>query len=91
MISVTSIAQADVWPKVDFQYIESQFRDLNVAVTIVFICTMENQRQEGTWKRKGRVYHTIRLSYEKVKGMEDIRPMMLELAAKRLGVAIPNK
>ena len=56
---------------------------------IVFICTNENWRKEDTWKHKGETYYAIRLPYQQVKETEDARPMMLELAAKRLGIPMP--
>jgi hypothetical protein len=57
---------------------------------IVYICTNENWRKEDTWKHKGETYYAIRLPYQQVKEMEDARPLMLELAAKRLGIPVPG-
>ncbi len=62
--------------------------DLNAA--IVFICINENWRKEDTWKHKGKQHYTIRLPYQQVKEPDDVRPLMLELAAKRLGVPVPG-
>ena len=52
-------------------------------------CKNNDWRKEDTWKHKGETYHTIRLPYQQVKETDDVRPMMLELAAKRLGIPVP--
>ena len=90
MIYITSITQEDVWQKVDVNYVESKFANIDMDVTIVFICTNENYRKEDTWKKKGKTFYAIRLPYEQVKAMDDARPMMLEMVAKRLGIPVPG-
>jgi hypothetical protein len=61
--------------------------DTNAA--IIFICTNENWRKEDTWKHKGETYYAIRLPYQQVKETDDVRPLMLEMATKRLGIPMP--
>ena len=90
MVHITSITQSDVLQKVDVDYVESNFVHIDNDITIVFICTDENYRQEDTWQKKGRTYYAIRLPYEQVKALDDARPLMLELVAKRLGVPVPQ-
>ena len=58
---------------------------------IVFICTNENWRKEDTWKHKGKMYYAIRLPYQLVKETEDVRPLMLKLAAEKLGIPVPGE
>ncbi len=89
MVYVTSITDEVVLSKIDTQYVMSKFSDVDLNVVIVFICTNENWRKEDTWKHKGETYYTIRLPYQLVKETEDVRPLMLELAAQKLGVSIP--
>ncbi|MCE7925832.1 MAG: hypothetical protein DYG98_22505 [Haliscomenobacteraceae bacterium CHB4] len=38
-----------------------------------------------------KTYYAIRLPYQLVKETDDVRPMMLELAAKRLGISVPGE
>ncbi len=89
MVYVTRIIDEDVLPKIDAQYVMSKLSDVAKDAVIVFICTNENWRKEDTWKHKGETYYTIRLPYQLVKETEDVRPLMLELAAQKLGVSIP--
>ena len=91
MVYVTSITDEVVLSKIDTQYVMSKFSDVDVNVVIVFICTNENWRKEDTWKHKGKTYYAIRLPYQLVKETEDVRPLMLELVAKKLGIAIPTE
>ena len=91
MVYVTSITDEEVLPKIDTQYVMSKFSGVYMNAVIVFICTNENWRKEDAWKHKGKQYYAIRLPYQQVKEMEDARPMMLELAAKRLGIAVPGE
>ena len=90
MTFVTSITQDDVWQKVDVNYIESKLTALGLDVTVVFICTTDDWRKDDTWKKKGRMYYAIRLPYDQVKALEDARPLMLEMVAKRLGIPVPK-
>jgi hypothetical protein len=91
MIDVVRIVDEDVFDKVDAQYVLSKLANMDMEAVIIFICTNENWRKEDAWKHKGKQYYAIRLPYQQVKEMEDARPMMLELAAKRLGVAVPGE
>ncbi len=91
MVYVTRIVEADVLNKIDTHYVMSRLSDVDVNAVIVFICTNEEWRKEDTWKHKGEVYHAIRLPYEQVKKTADVRPWMLELAAKKLGVPVPGE
>ena len=91
MVEVVRIIDKDVLDKIDAQYVKSKLSHVDLDAVIVFICTNENWRKEDTWKHKGETYYAIRLPYQQVKEMEDARPMMLELAAKRLGIAVPGE
>ena len=91
MVEVIRIIDKDVLDKIDAQYVKSKLSHVDLDAVIVFICTNENWRKEDTWKHKGETYYAIRLPYQQVKEMEDARPMMLELAAKRLGIAVPGE
>ena len=91
MVEVVRIIDKDVLNKIDAQYVKSKLSHVDLDAVIVFICTNENWRKEDTWKHKGETYYAIRLPYQQVKEMEDARPLMLELAAKRLGIAVPGE
>lgn len=91
MIEVVRIIDKDVLNKIDAQYVKSKLSHVDLDAVLVFICTNENWRKEDTWKHKGETYYAIRLPYQQLKEMEDIRPLMLELAAKRLGIAVPGE
>ena len=89
MVYVTSIIDEDVLPKIDAQYVMSKLSGVDMNAVIVFICTNENWRKEDTWKHNGKTYYVIRLPYQLVKETEDVRPLMLKLAAQKLGIEIP--
>ena len=91
MVNVTSITDEDVFPKIDIQYVKSMLSHVDMNAAIIFICTNENWRKEDAWKHKGKQYYTIRLPYQQVKETDDVRPLMLELAAKRLGIPVPGE
>lgn len=91
MVYVTSITDEAVLSKIDTQYVMSKFSGVTLNVVIVFICTNENWRKEDTWKHKGKTYYAIRLPYQLVKETEDVRPLMLKLAAEKLGIAVPTE
>ena len=94
MIDVVLIVEEDVLRKVDRQYtyLIDQLAHLYKGedVVIVLICTNENFRKEDTWKKKGTTYYAIRLPYEQVKQMDDIRPMMLDVVTRKLGISLPS-
>ena len=89
MIYITSIVDEAVFRKFDHPYVMQQLAHIDMDVVIVFICTNENIRKEDTWKKKGTTYYAIRLPYEQVKKMDDIRPMMLEAVTRKLGITLP--
>ena len=91
MVYVTSITDEAVLSKIDTQYIMSKFSIVDLNVVICFICTNDNWRKEDTWKHKGKMYYAIRLPYQQVKETDDVRPLMLELAARRLGIPVPGE
>lgn len=91
MVYVTSITDEEVLSKIDTQYVMSKFSGVDMNAVIVFICTNDNWRKEDAWKHKGKQYYAIRLPYQQVKETDDVRPLMLELAAKRLGIAVPGE
>ena len=93
MLDVVLIVEEDALRKVDSQYpyLIDQLAHIYKGddVVIVLICTNENIRKEGTWKKKGTTYHAIRLPYEQVKQMDDIRPIMLDVVTRKLGITLP--
>lgn len=89
MVEVVRIIDEEVLNKIDAQYVKSTLSHVDMNAVIVFICTKENWRKEDTWKHKGKTFYTIRLPYQQVKETDDVRPLMLELAAKRLGIPVP--
>mgnify|MGYP001305087321 CR=1 FL=1 len=89
MVYITSITDEDVFPKIDTHYVMSKLSDVAMDAVIVFICTNENWRKEDTWKHKGKTYYAIRLPYQLVRETEDVRPLMLKLAAEKLGIPMP--
>lgn len=91
MVYVTSITDEEVLSKIDTQYVMSKFSGVDMNAVIVFICTNDNWRKEDAWKHKGKQYYAIRLPYQQVKETDDVRPLMMELAAKRLGIAVPGE
>ena len=91
MVYVTSITDEAVLSKIDTHYVMSKLSDVDLNAVIVFICTNENWRKEDTWKHKGKMYYAIRLPYQLVKETDDVRPLMLELAAQKLGIAVPGE
>lgn len=91
MVYVTSITDEKVLSKIDTQYVMSKFSGVNLNAVIVFICTNENWRKEDTWKHKGETYYAIRLPYQLVRETEDVRPLMLKLAAEKLGIPVPTE
>jgi len=91
MVYVTSITDEEVLSKIDTQYVMSKFSGVGLNAVIVFICTNESWRKEDTWKHKGETYYAIRLPYQLVKETDDVRPLMLELAAQKLGIAVPGE
>lgn len=91
MVYVTRIIDEDVLPKIDAQYVMSKLADVAMDAVIVFICTNENWRKEDTWKHKGKTYYAIRLPYQLVRETEDVRPLMLKLAAEKLGIPVPTE
>ena len=91
MVYVTSITDEEVLSKIDTQYVMSKFSGVDMNAVIVFICTNDNWRKEDAWKHKGKQYYAIRLPFQQVKETDDVRPLMLELAAKRLGIAVPGE
>ena len=91
MVYVTRIIDEDVLPKIDAQYVMSKLSGVDMNAVIVFICTNENWRKEDSWKHKGKTYYAIRLPYQLVKETEDVRPLMLKLAAEKLGIPVPGE
>ena len=91
MVYVTSITDEEVLLKIDTQYVMSKFSGVDMNAVIVFICTNDNWRKEDTWKHKGKMYYAIRLPYQQVKETADVRPLMLELVANRLGIPVPEE
>ena len=90
MIYITSIVDEAVFRKFDHPYVMQQLAHVDMNVVIVFICTDDNFRKEDTWKKKGTTYYAIRLPYEQVKQMDDIRPMMLDVVTRKLGISLPG-
>lgn len=59
-----------------------QFRHID-KVGIIFVCT-KDEREEDDWIEEGGCHIVIRLPYQEVKRLADIRPMMLARVKERL-------
>lgn len=83
---VVKVVDQDVALKVDTQYIEEQFAEVQ-NVGIVYICTSEGG-EEDEWidEESGRHNIVIHLPYQEVKRLADVRPLMLARARERLGL-----
>ena len=70
----------------DTAYMKEMFKDTHLNVGVIFVCTAESWRKEDYWidRKDGNVYYKIRLPYEKVLGLEDATPLMLEFLNNRL-------
>lgn len=91
MVNVTCMVDEDVLQKIDIHYIKSKLSGININAALIFICTKGTRWQEDTWKKKGKTFYAIRLPYEQVKAIDDARPLMLEMAVKRLGIRVPGE
>lgn len=83
---VVKVVDQDVAPKIDTQYIEEQFAEVE-NVGIVYICTSEGG-EEDEWidEESGSRNIVIHLPYKEVKRLADARPLMLARAKERLGL-----
>ena len=91
MVYVVRIIDEEILNKIDAQYVMSKLANVDMNAVIVFICTRENWREEDSWEHKGETYYAIRLPYQQVKETDDVRPLMLELAAKKLRIPAPTE
>lgn len=84
-MKVVKIVEEDISDKVDTTYILEQFRHLD-RVGIIFICT-KDEYEEDDWVDEAGRHIVICLPYKEVKGLADVRPLMLAKAQERLGLA----
>lgn len=84
-MNVVKVVDQDIADKVDTQYIEAQFTNVE-NVSIIYICTREGG-EEDTWIDEfGIQYIVIHLPYKQVKSDIDIKPLMLTRAKEKLGL-----
>ena len=89
MVYVTAIVDEDVLSKIDTAYVASKFSDVDLNASIILVCLKEDARKEQKWRSKGEWHYTVHLPHEAVKNMPDVRPLILEAVARRLGVPAP--
>ncbi len=77
--------EEDIADKIDTTYILEQFRHIE-RVGIIYICT-EDEQDEDDWIDEDGRHIVILLPYKMVKQMADVRPLMLQKAMERLGLA----
>lgn len=83
---VVKVVDEDIADKIDTHYIEQQLADLD-NVGIVYICTSEGGEEDDWIDEEGIRNIVIHLPYELAKKSLDIRPLMLQRAKERLGLA----
>ncbi len=82
---VIKVVEEDIADKIDTTYILEQFRHIE-RVGIIYICT-EDEQDEDDWIDEDGRHIVILLPYKMVKQMADVRPLMLQKAMERLGLA----
>ncbi len=87
---VVKVVYEDIAEKIDTQYIRDQFPNLP-NIGIVFVCTPEGGEEDDWTDEDGLRHIVIHLPYEEIQQMQDVRPLMLKLAAKKLGVPVPGE
>lgn len=82
-MNITKIVEADIADKIDTQYVLDHLKHID-HVGITYICT-DDDRNVKDWVDQDGIHIIIKISYHKVKKLEDVRVLMLERAVKRLG------
>ena len=86
-MNVVKVVDQDIADKVDTQYIEEQFTNVE-NVSIIYICTREGGEEDGWIDEFGVRYIVIHLPYKQVKNGIDIKPLMLTRAKEKLGLVV---
>jgi len=84
-MNVVKVVDQDIADKVDTQYIEEQFSNVE-NVSIIYICTREGGEEDAWIDEFGVQYIVIHLPYKQVKNDTDIKPLMLMRAKEKLGL-----
>jgi len=84
-MNVVKVVDQDIADKVDTQYIEEQFSNVE-NVSIIYMCTREGGEEDAWIDEFGVQYIVIHLPYKQVKGDIDIKPLMLMRAKEKLGL-----
>ena len=84
-MNVVKVVDQDIADKVDTQYIEEQFTNVE-NVSIIYICTREGGEEDSWVDEFGVQYIVIHLPYKHVQNSIDIKPLMLTRAKERLGL-----
>ena len=80
---VVKIVEAHIADKIDTEYIEKQLAHLD-NINMVFVCARDGE-EDADYVEDGIRYIVINLPYDKVRQLQDVRPMMLAKAKERLG------
>ena len=82
-MTVVKIAEQEVADKIDTQYVADQFPHLeNVGIT--FLCTLDDQEEDEWVDEKGKHQFIIRLSYEEVQRLPNVRDYMVAKVKERM-------
>ena len=82
-MTVVKIAEQEVADKIDTQYVSEQFSHLaNVGIT--FLCTLDDQEEDDWIDEKGKHQFIIRLSYDMVQRLPNVRDYMVAKVRERL-------
>lgn len=84
-MNVVKVVDQDIADKVDTQYIEEQFTNVE-NVSIIYICTREGGEEDAWVDESGVQYIVIHLPYKQVKSDIDIKHLMLTRAKEKLGL-----
>ncbi|MBK8194333.1 MAG: hypothetical protein IPK76_14380 [Lewinellaceae bacterium] len=86
---VLKVVDEDIADKVDIQYIQNQFANLE-NIGILYVCTLEGGEEDDWIDADGMRNIIIHLPYKEVKKRSDIRSLMLAKAEERLGLVSLN-
>ena len=86
---VLKVVDEDIADKVDVQYIQNQFSNLE-NIGILYVCTLEGGEEDDWIDEEGMRNIIIHLPYKEVKKCSDIRPLMLAKAEEKLGLVALN-
>lgn len=83
---ITKAADPDVFDKIDTYYISDRLPNMENVGGIIFLCGKLGGEEDDWIGEDGKRFIAIQLPYDKVRQLEDVRPMMLAKAKERLGL-----